>query len=156
MDLTKNKNESVIDYAFKIKNGIKGKSDINKRLASFLFFVVLISTVFSPALILLPFNVFISKYLPAFLTACAALASYWMQLRKPQERWVLYRTAQREIEYEIDQYMFENGEYSKPEQKDKILADKVSKRALQLHFEWIPMVPKVEEIDKLIKRSEKE
>jgi hypothetical protein len=146
MEITQKNNEAVLNYAVRVKNSIKAKSDTNKNLASFLFCVILISTVFSPALILLPFDVIFSKYLPALLTACAALASYWMQLRKPQERWVLYRTAQREIEYEIDQYQFETGEYSDLDKKDSLLADKVSKRALQLHYEWIPMDQKLKKL----------
>jgi hypothetical protein len=62
---------------------------------------VLFSTVISPVLILISDIDITSKYIPAFLTASASLSTYWIQLRKPQERWVVYRTAQREIKFEM-------------------------------------------------------
>ncbi len=142
---------SALDYAEKTKKGIEEKADENKSLSTRLFLIILISTVISPILILLPFGDVYSKYLPALMTASAALASYWLQLRKPQDRWVIYRGAQREIEYQIDQYNFGNDEYGKADDKEKLLADRVSKRALQLHYEWVPFAPKAEEIEKLLK-----
>jgi hypothetical protein len=148
--MTETKHMTPIEYANKIKYGIKAKSDETKRFSTFLFLVILISTVFSPALILISNEPWLSKYLPAFLTACAALASYWIQLRKPQERWLIYRTAQREIEYEIDQYTFGNGDYVESNNKDLLLTDRVSKRALQLHYEWMPIVPKIDDVNKIL------
>ena len=147
--------ETPLEYALRIRNGISNKAEKNKNLSTQLFVTILFATVFSPLLILLTTDIWISKYIPAFVTACAALASYWLQLRKPQERWVIYRTAQREIEFEIDQYCHENGDYSNTETKDKLLSDRVSKRALQLHYEWIPVVPKVEDIEKTAKKGGK-
>lgn len=146
------KKESPLEYSIRIKDGIAEKAKKNKKLSTFLFLVVLISTVLSPALILISDHFYLSKILPAILTAGAALASYWIQLRKPHERWVIYRTAQREIEFEIDQYQFSNGDYS-DEQKDKTLSNKVSKRALQLHYEWMPLVPKAEELQNIKTKS---
>jgi len=147
--------QTAKEYAIGIKEGIKRKADSNKTVSTFLFLVVLFSTVLCPVLILISSNEYVSKYLPAILSAGAALASYWMQLRKPQDRWVIYRTAQREIEYEIDQYTFGTGSYS-IEDKEKTLAAVVSKRALQLHYEWMPMVPKIEDIEKLKKPKKDE
>lgn len=148
-----NSKESVLEYANTLKNGIQSKANKNKSFSTFLFFVVLISTVISPVLILISDNFYLSKVLPAFLTAAAALSSYWIQLRKPHERWIIYRTAQREIEHEISQYNFLIGEYSNGE-IDKILADKVSKRALQLHYEWMPLVPKASELQNINNKSD--
>jgi len=144
-------NKTAREYSEQIKAGVKKKADQNKRQSTILFFIILFSTVLSPVFILLSWGDTYSKYLPAFMTAGAALASYWLQLRKPQERWVIYRGAQREIEFEIDQYTFENDGYADNDGKDKLLADRVSKRALQLHYEWIPFAPKAEEIEKMIK-----
>ncbi len=141
--------ESPLQYAKKIRTSVSKKANENKNTATFLFLVILFSTVLSPVLILVSDNAIVSKYLPAGLTACAALASYWLQLRKPQERWVLYRTAQREVEFEIDQYIHGVGKYD-TEEKDKILADHVSQRALQLHYQWMPIVPRADDINKLL------
>ena len=141
--------KNSLEYSKKISDGIKAKAKKNKEFSTLLFFVVLFSTVVSPVLILISDNFWISKFSPAILTACAALASYWIQLRKPHERWALYRTAQRDIEFEIDQFTFKNGDYSE-ENPDKVLADRVSKRALKLHYDWMPLVPKSKELQKLI------
>ena len=149
--IIENENLTALDYSKEIRDGIKEKATQNKNQSTFLYLVILFTTVFVPILILLPSGDFVTKYIPAFMSACAALASYWLQLRKPQERWVIYRGAQREIEYQIDQYKFENDEYNDPKSKDKLLADRVSKRALELHYEWVPFAPKAEEIDKIIK-----
>ncbi len=141
--------ETAIDYAKKICRGIKKKADGNRLQSTFLFITVLAVTVFSPILILMSLGDLYSRFLPAILTACAAFATGWLQLRKPQERWVLYRTAQREIEFEIDQYIYGNGNYEKENDKDAVLAGRVSKRALNLHYEWAPMIPSASELDRL-------
>jgi len=141
--------ENSLNYSNKICQGIKIKAKKNKDFSTLLFFVVLFSTVISPVLILISDNFWLSKLSPAILTAFAALASYWIQLRKPHERWALYRTAQRDIEFEIDQYTFKNGLYSEGN-PDKILSDRVSTRALKLHYEWMPLVPKSKELNKLL------
>ncbi len=96
---------AALTYARKILKSVREKAEENKKLTNRLFLVVLFATIFSPILILLPLPQW-SKIVPAVLTGSAALASGWVQLKRPQERWALYRTAQREIEYEIDQYEF--------------------------------------------------
>lgn len=139
---------AAVTYARKILKSVSTKADENKRLTNLLFFAVLAATVFSPILILLPIPQLWSKIAPAVFTGFAALASGWVQLKRPQERWALYRTAQREIEFEIDQHEFGLGEYTDPQARDSVLAETVSKRALQLHYEWLPMVPQLQELQK--------
>jgi hypothetical protein len=148
--------ENVIDYANRTLNGIKEKAKRNKRGSTIFFLCLLIPTAITPILILLPFGDILTKYIPAAITALASFSSAWMQLRKPQERWVLYRTAQREIEFEVDQYSYGLGSYSDPKTKDEILADRISKRALQLHYDWIPIFPKAKEIQNISKGSQGE
>ena len=48
--------------------------------------------------------------------------------------------------------MYENGAYEKGI-KEKTLADLVSKRALQLHYDWTPLAPKSKELEKLVNLS---
>lgn len=131
--------------AEKICEGIKEKADRNKNFSAFLFLVVLLATVLTPLLILISNDFFISKLAPACLSACAALSSYWIQLRKPHERWALYRTAQREIESELNKYNYSIDEYDIVE-KEKLLVKKVNDLALKLHYDWMPMVPTTKEI----------
>lgn len=133
------------EFAIKTCNGIKTKSDKNKNFSTFLFLVVLIATVITPLLILISDNFYISKAIPAFLSASAALSSYWIQLRKPHERWALYRTTQREIESELNKYRYSIDEYDIPN-KDTFLVKKVNELALKLHYDWMPMVPTTKEI----------
>ena len=160
------KEPTALDYARTTKNGIKKKADKNKKTSTLLFATILLSSVSAPILILSPIvdfkipyieisvpSEFLNRYLPAIMSACAAYASCWLQLRKPQERWAIYRTAQREIEFEINKFKYEIDGYASAD-KEKILADQVNKRALQLHYEWMPYVPKAEDIDKIIKGQE--
>lgn len=133
------------EFAVKICQGIKEKSDKNKNFSTFLFLVVLVATVITPLLILISDNFYISKVIPAFLSASAALSSYWMQLRKPHERWALYRTTQREIESELNKYRYSIDEYDNSN-RDTLLAKKVNELALKLHYDWMPMVPTTKEI----------
>ncbi len=151
-DIEKKKDSEALQYAKKILTNVKSKANSNKRWATFLFCISIISTSLTPILILITNDPFWGKYLPAILTAIASISSSWIALRKPQERWVIYRTAQREIEYQIDQYNFENGIY-RNKNKDSLLADKVSNRALALHYEWIPYVPKTEDFQKITNES---
>ncbi|AKH95207.1 DUF4231 domain-containing protein [Elizabethkingia anophelis] len=137
--------KAVIDFAKEISQGIKEKADKNKNFSTFLFLVVLLATVITPLLILISDNFWVSKVSPAVLSASAALASYWIQLRKPHERWALYRTTQREIESEINKYTYSIEEY-REENRDTLLAKKVNELALNLHYEWMPMVPTTKEL----------
>ena len=141
--------ENAYEYAQRTVKGITEKAKSNKKVSQRLFVVILVATSISPVLIFLPFCDLISKGLPAFLSVSAAIASGWIQLRKPEERWILYRTAQRELEFQIDQYIHNIGEYEDPDKKDAVLADKVSQRALQLHYEWVPIVPRADKINQL-------
>lgn len=133
---------SALEYAQRVLRGIECKAASNKRLTTVLFLAILVPTTIAPILILADLPPWAAKILPSALSALAAIASGWIQLRKPQERWAIYRTAQREIEFELDQHQFGNGVYADPEARDRLLADAVSRRALQLHFEWLPIAPR--------------
>jgi Protein of unknown function (DUF4231) len=138
--------DRALEYARNTLQGIKDKAERNKHWSDALFFIIIAATASSPILILLPLAPIWSRNAPAILTALASVASAWVQLRKPQERWALYRTAQREIEFEIDQYTFGLGKYRDLTTRVSVLADAVSNRALQLHYEWLPMVPRLREL----------
>jgi hypothetical protein len=139
-------------FALEICKGIKKKSDKNKNLSTFLFLVVLIATVVTPLLILISDNFYVSKLSPAILSALAALSSYWIQLRKPHERWCLYRTAQRKIEFEMNKYKYSVDEYNTTD-KDTILVRTVNELALKLHYDWMPMVPSTKDIHEIKKQN---
>ena len=69
-------NKTALEYAVKVRDGIREKAKKNKKFSNFLFFVALFSTVASPVLILISDDFYLSKLTPAILTAGAALASY--------------------------------------------------------------------------------
>jgi len=142
--------QTEIEFAEKIRDGIFKKANINKKWATFLFGIIILATVLSPTLILVSNNDIISKYTPAGLTVLAAISAYWIQVRKPNERWVLYRTYQREIEHEINSYKFATGKYKDAQEKEKLLAESINDKALKLHYDWIPMVPKATELEELL------
>jgi Protein of unknown function (DUF4231) len=151
--MTEAASDLALAYARRTLAGVTAKAASNKRLTTFLFLTILIPTTVSPILILAANDPLAAKVLPSILSACAAVASAWIQLRKPQERWAIYRTAQREVEFEIDQYQFGNGRYAEPAGRGSLLADAVSKRALQLHFEWLPIAPRAEDARKVLASS---
>ena len=142
--------KDVLHYSESIKNGIAKKAESNKRTSDLLYKFVITLPPISTLLLLIPIeSVWLNKFIPAVLMVGASISSSWLQLRKPHERWLLYRTAQREMEYEIDQYKLELNEYTKSNDKDKVLGDKITKRALELHYQWEPMIPKLEDLDKV-------
>jgi hypothetical protein len=140
-----NKQSDAIGFAIKTCEGIKKKADKNKDFSTFLFLIVLLATVITPVLILISDDFYISKVIPALLSASAALSSYWIQLRKPHERWALYRTTQREIESEINKYTFSIDGYN-DSTKEILLAKRVNDLALKLHYDWMPMIPSTKEL----------
>ena len=131
--------ENSIQYALRHRDYFKNKSNKNKRISNKLLIIIILSSVLTPVFILVSADFWISKLLPSVLGAAAAFSSYWIQLKKPQEKWILFRSAQRQIEYEIDIYKFNLSNLS---QKDleKSLAMKVSQINLEAHQNWIPLL----------------
>lgn len=86
----------------------------------------------------------LEKVIPSLLSVCVAFSTGWLQLRKPQQLWALYRTSQRELEDHLQKYRFSVGDYAEAESRDKLLVEKVTRIALDAHYSWLPMVPKPE------------
>lgn len=86
----------------------------------------------------------LTKVLPSLLSTCVAFSTGWLQLRKPQQLWSLYRTSQRELEDNIQKYRFSVGDYADTDSPEKMLVEKVTKIALDAHYAWLPMVPSPE------------
>lgn len=88
----------------------------------------------------------LSKLIPTLLSVAVAFSTAWIQLRKPQQLWALYRTSQRELEDNLYKYQYKVGEYSKHQEPDKLLIENVAKIELAAHYSWLPMVPNPEDI----------
>ena len=83
----------------------------------------------------------LGKVVPAVLSVLAAAATSWLQFRKPQRLWAIYRRAQRELEREKAAFDFGLAEYADTEAAHKRLAAKVSDIAFRVHEQWEGLVP---------------
>ncbi|WP_116896499.1 DUF4231 domain-containing protein, partial [Pseudomonas syringae] len=88
-----------------------------------------------------------SKVVPSVLSVVVAFGTAWLQLRKPQHLWALYRGCQRKLEDNFAKYKFKFDEYNIPENDaGKILAQRCAEIAMEAHNEWLPIMPKGENI----------
>ncbi|QXB77171.1 DUF4231 domain-containing protein [Enterobacter asburiae] len=80
------------------------KADHNKNESLFFFSAALFGSLLTPMFFTLGDSVLYSKIIPSLLSALSAFSISWLQLRKPQQLWYLYRSCQREIENLIMKY----------------------------------------------------
>ncbi|EMI7380071.1 DUF4231 domain-containing protein [Salmonella enterica] len=80
------------------------KADHNKNESLFFFSAALFGSLLTPIFFTLGDSVLYSKIIPSLLSALSAFSVSWLQLRKPQQLWHLYRSCQREIENLILKY----------------------------------------------------
>jgi hypothetical protein len=134
--------------------GFKMKADHNKTESLGCFIVVVSCSLISPLFVTLGDGVFLGKVLPSVLSLCAAGSTAWLQLRKPQNLWSLYRDCQRRIEDHLYKYEYRLTEYDAPEPaRDKLLADAVRSVAWDAHQKWLALVPNPETIETSIKQQ---
>lgn len=136
--------ETSLEYAEKISKGFKAKADHNKTESLTCFTLILVASLAAPLFITLGEGVFWGKIVPSVLSVIAAGLTSWLQLRKPQKLWSMYRGAQRLIEDHVTKYNFKVGEYKTVEDTDSLLAEKVAEIALNAHNEWTSVIPSPE------------
>jgi hypothetical protein len=136
--------ETAADFCQATRNGIARKADHNKREAMAYLTISLAATLLAPLFITLGEGMFFGKAVPAGLSVIASFCTAWLQLRKPQQLWSLYRGAQREIEDEQTKFNFRIGDYASAAVPDKLIVERVAAIALQLHQKWSPLVPNPE------------
>jgi hypothetical protein len=144
--ITMPSHETAREFAARTRRGIAGKANHNKTEAMGCLVISLGSTLLAPLFITLGEGVFWGKAIPATLAAVATFCTAWLQLRKPQQLWSLYRGAQREIEDEETKHEFKIADYSDATDPDKLLAERVANIALTLHQKWAPLVPNPENL----------
>ena len=132
---------SPVEYYTEIRRGFRAKADHNKGESQVLFCVIICFTLASPLFVTIGAGWFWGKLVPAALSVCAAAVTAWLQLRKPQRLWSIYRRAQRELEREKAAYDFGLGSYSETKERDILLASKVSEIAFRVHEQWEGLVP---------------
>ncbi len=142
----------AVDYLHKVCDNMRNKADHNKFESQTCLVLIILCTLSAPLFVTLGQNVLLGKIIPSVLSLMAAALTSWMQVRKPQKLWSIYRTAQRRLETEKVQYDLNDGDYSSNESPDRLLARRVSEVSSWAHEQWMGLVP---EPEILIKPTEK-
>jgi hypothetical protein len=136
--------KAATDYYADVRKGMREKADHNKRESQLLFYAAISFTLAAPLFVTLGEGALWGKIVPAILSVLAAGSTSWLQFRKPQRLWAIYRRAQRELEREKAAFDFGLAEYGDAGSRDKTLARKVSEIAFRVHEQWEGLVPEPE------------
>jgi predicted alpha/beta-fold hydrolase len=148
---------SAEEYCKSIIESFKSKSTHNKNESIYFFWISMGGALLAPLFVTLGEDianclgtwgsVFVfSKLIPSILSIAVAFSTAWLQLRKPQQLWALYRTSQRELENCLSEFQHKIRDFENCNDCDKLLAKKVSEIALSSHYAWLPMVPNPESV----------
>lgn len=135
---------SASDYYAALRKGLREKADHNKNESQWFFTLAIGCTLVAPLFVTLGEGVVLGKVIPASLSVLAAGFTSWLQLRKPQRLWSIYRRAQRELEREKSQYDFKLGDYGPDVDRDKLLAQRVTDIAFKVHEQWEGLIPEAD------------
>ena len=133
--------ESALDYYKSMRKGMREKANHNKMEAQICFALIIACTLLAPLFVTLGSGVFLAKVVPSVMSVTAGGLTSWLQLRKPQRLWVLYRRAQRELEEQKANYDFQDDDFGDVDDPDKLLARKVTYVARWVHDSWEGLVP---------------
>lgn len=133
--------ENASDYYSSVRQGIREKADHNKRESQAFFYLSMGCTLAAPLFVTLGEGELWGKMIPAILSVAAAASTSWLQFRKPQRLWAIYRRAQRELEREKASFDFALDGYEDVSNREKRLAGKVSEIAFRVHEQWENLVP---------------
>jgi hypothetical protein len=136
--------------------GFKKKAAHNKNESMAFFWLSMGGALTSPLLLTLGSGMFLAKVAPATLSAIVAFSTAWLQLRKPQQLWALYRTSQRELEDNLYKFQYKILDYKDATDPEKLLIERASKIALDAHYSWLPMVPSPENMQSSSKQRVEE
>ena len=136
-----------LQFAESTLRGFKKKSDHNKSESLVCFALVVVCSLVSPLFVTLGEGVLVGKIVPSLLSLSAAASTAWLQLRKPQTLWSLYRDCQRRIEDHVYTYQYHLAQYATDDkERSRLLADAVRSVAWDAHQRWLPLVPTPEAI----------
>jgi hypothetical protein len=144
MTTTKETPESAQQYCIGKIRHFEEKADHNKKEALSLFATLIFCTLAAPLLITLGPGVLLGKVAPSLLSSMAAGCAVWLQQRKPQQLWTLYRTTQRRLENEEVSFRFLINEYEKANDPGKMLAQKTATICISANELWAPLIPNPE------------
>jgi SMODS and SLOG-associating 2TM effector domain 1 len=133
--------ETAAAYYSELRKGFREKANHNKHESNIVFFGIICFTLAAPLFVTMGEGWLCGKAIPATLSVLAAGATSWLQIRKPQRLWSIYRRAQRELEREKAAYDFHFGDYENEAVREKTLAKRVSEIAFRVHEQWEGLVP---------------
>ncbi|CAN98560.1 MULTISPECIES: SLATT domain-containing protein [Sorangium] len=139
----------AVRYAGKWRLHFEKKADHNKAEALICFTAVVACTLVAPVFVMLGEGFWLSKLAPSLLSLLAAGMTTWLQLRKPQQLWALYRTCQRRIEDLQAAHSFGFAGFERAADRDRLLAKRVAEIVMFSHEQWVPLVPSPENIGAL-------
>jgi SMODS and SLOG-associating 2TM effector domain 1 len=125
------------------------KADHNKQESLRCFVVIIASTLAAPVFVMLGSEWILGKLVPSCLSLLAAAATAWLQLRKPQQLWAMYRDAQRKLEDHKNRFHYKLPPYSEQQFPETFLAAQVADVALEVHYKWMPLVPSPDHLAQL-------
>jgi SMODS and SLOG-associating 2TM effector domain 1 len=146
--------DSAVEFCTRTIRGFEKKADHNKKESLACFIAVISCTLATPIFVTLGSTIFIGKIVPSILSLGAAAATAWLQLRKPQQLWALYRSCQRELEDHRAKHHFAIEPYNEDE-CDRILATKVAEVAMTAHHGWVLLIPSPEHLSSSGEHGEK-
>lgn len=145
------------EFCKSVIKGFKDKSSHNKTESMLCFWLSMGGALAAPIFVTLGEDMAIflgdygsifilSKLIPTILSIAVAFSTAWLQLRKPQQLWALYRTSQRELEDNLYKFQYQIANYASHQEPGKLLIENVTRIALEAHYSWLPMVPNPEDI----------
>ncbi|MFA9283613.1 SLATT domain-containing protein [Comamonas sp. SY3] len=127
--------ETAIDH-------YKKKANHNKNESLFCFSIIVLFSLLSPMFVMLGKDIIFGKIVPSSLSLMVAASSAWLQLRKPQHLWSIYRDSQRKIEDVLCKYNFFLGDFNVAEaERNRLLAEHTRAINWETHTRWLPLVP---------------
>jgi hypothetical protein len=91
-------------------------------------------------------GIILGKVVPSILSSVAAGCAVWLQQRKPQQLWTLYRTTQRRLENEEIAFRFAINAYEETDDPDRMLAQRTALICINANDLWVPLIPNPDRI----------
>lgn len=140
--------EQVRDHVNVLVAHFRDKAGSSKNAAKALAFFSVAGGAVVPVLLLTS----VPSWVVAGISALAAVSAAWLQIRKHAERWTIYRTAQRDLEKELNDHQFLVGPYQGQADPDALLAARANELTHHAHYEWMPTTQALQNIGKDAKR----
>ncbi|EKN5094273.1 DUF4231 domain-containing protein [Yersinia enterocolitica] len=151
-----NTNTNAITIANEMIEHFEKKANHNKNESLLFFCIALLGSLIAPIFFTLGNDLFMSKIIPSLISVATAFSISWLQLRKPQSLWGLYRSYQRKIESLVLKYNFNIEPFNNSETKDAQMIELLCNIKEESHDKWMQLVPKAEAVSHSSEKVNKE